>query len=81
MRSSSLVPCAQDFMVALRKTMVTFDDWLLTAMRWDVKELPYRFEHRGSGVVELIKSSTKEAVSDAEVAAFGRVCIPVVLMF
>lgn len=62
----------QDFLVAMQKTAKMFDNWILTAMRWDMKTLPYRFVHRGKGVVELIKTSTGEQVLDEEVAAHGR---------
>lgn len=62
----------QDFMPSLRKLAGTFTDWALVSQCLEISELPFRFVHKGGGIVFLEHSVTGESMIDRELASFVR---------
>lgn len=63
----------QDFMPGLRKLAATFpSEWALVAQRLEISDLPFRFVHKGGGIVFLEHSVSGEAMIDRELASFVR---------
>lgn len=62
----------QDFMPGLRKLAGTFTDWALVSQRLEISDLPFRFVHKGGGIVFLEHSVTGESMIDRELASFVR---------
>lgn len=60
----------QVFMPALRKLAGTFNDWVLMSRQLGIRDLPFRFVHRGGGIVFLESSSTGEPMIDREMANY-----------
>jgi hypothetical protein len=63
----------QDFMPGLRKLAATFpSEWAMVAQRLEISDLPFRFVHKGGGIVFLEHSVTGESMIDREMASFVR---------
>lgn len=62
----------QDIMPALRKMSATFDDWMLMAGQLVMKRnlLPFKFVHKGGGIVFLESTITGEAEIEREMASY-----------
>ena len=70
---SPTVMLMQDFMPGLRKVAATFpSEWALVAQRLEISDLPFRFVHKGGGIVFLEHSVTGESMIDREMSTFVR---------
>lgn len=62
----------QDFMPGIRKLTGTFVDWALVSQRLETPNLPFRFVHKGGGIVFLEHSVSGDSMIDREMASFVR---------
>lgn len=62
----------QDFMPGLRKLAGTFTEWALVSQRLETSDLPFRFVHKGGGIVFLEHEVSGDSMIDRELASFVR---------
>ena len=60
----------QDFMPGIRKIAGAFDDWVLVSRQLAMRELPFKFVHKGGGIIFLEHSITGDSMIDRELASY-----------